>query len=163
MERATEAVNCLEVKSIQELKALANPPAACVDVTKAVLILLKGEKKNHAWGNAQKMMGNPKKFIEDVQCFDGDNIEEWRLDALKPILALDFFSKEIMMGKSQAAAYLCGWIINIVIYNTIFKKVKPLKDAAELAQNTADQKAAELAVVIEQVRVINEKVDALKQ
>jgi hypothetical protein len=27
----------------------------------------------------------------------------------------------------------------------------------------ADQKAAELAVVIEQVRVINEKVDALKQ
>jgi len=162
MERATEAVNCLEVKSIQELKALANPPSACVDVAKAVLILLKGEKKNHAWGNAQKMMGNPKKFIEDVQSFDGDNIEDWRLDALKPILALDFFTKEIMMGKSQAAAYLCGWIINIVIYNSIFKKVKPLKDAADLAQNTADTKAAELAVVIEQVRVINEKVDALK-
>jgi len=66
MERATEAVNCLEVKAIQELKALANPPSACVDVTKAVLILLKGEKKNHAWGNAQKMMNNPKKFVEDI-------------------------------------------------------------------------------------------------
>jgi dynein heavy chain len=52
MERATEAVNCLEVKSIQELKALASPPPACAEVTKAVLILLKGEKKNHAWGNA---------------------------------------------------------------------------------------------------------------
>ena len=67
------------------------------------------------------------------------------------------------MGKSQAAAYLCGWIINIVIYNTIFKKVKPLKDAADAAQAMADQKAAELAIVKEQVRVINEKVDALKQ
>jgi dynein heavy chain len=66
MERVTEAVNCLEVKAIQELKALANPPPACVDVTKAVLILLKGEKKNHAWGNAQKMMNNPKKFVEDI-------------------------------------------------------------------------------------------------
>jgi len=133
MERATEAVNCLEVKSIQELKALANPPPACAEVTKAVLILLKGEKKNHAWDNAKKMMGNPKGFIESIQGFDGDNIDEWKLEALKPIMAQDFFTKEIMMGKSQAAAYLCAWVINIVIYNTIFKKVKPLKDAADLA------------------------------
>jgi hypothetical protein len=44
---------------------------------------------------------------------------------------------------------LCAWIINIVIYNTIFKKVKPLKDAADLAQNTAETKQAELAIVIE--------------
>ena len=39
MERATEAVNCLEVKSITELKALGSPPEACVVVAKAVLIL----------------------------------------------------------------------------------------------------------------------------
>jgi dynein heavy chain len=100
MERATEAVNCLEAKAIQELKALANPPPACAEVTKAVLILLKGEKKNHAWGNATKMMNNPKKFIEDIQGFDGDNIDEWKLEMLKPVMAQDFFSKEVMMGKS---------------------------------------------------------------
>jgi dynein heavy chain len=109
------------------------------------------------------MMGNPKKFIEDIQAFDGDNIDEWKLNDLQPLLKLEFFSKEAMWSKSQAAAYLCGWIVNIIMYNTIFKKVKPLKDAADAAQNLADQKAAELAVVIEQVRVINEKVDALKQ
>ena len=163
MERATEAVNCLEVKSIQELKSLATPPPACAEVTKAVLILLKGEKKNHSWDNAKKMMGNPKQFIENIQTFDGDAIDEWKLEMLKPIMAQDFFTKEIMMGKSQAAAFLCAWVINIVIYNTIFKKVKPLKDAADFAQNTAETKQAELAVVIEQVRLINEKVDALKQ
>jgi len=33
------------------------------------LILLKGEKKNHAWGNAQKMMGNPKKFQDFMTGF----------------------------------------------------------------------------------------------
>lgn len=65
-----------------------------------MLILLKGEKKNHAWGNAQKMMNNPKKFIEDIQGFDGDNIDEWKLKDLEPIMALDFFNKETMMGKS---------------------------------------------------------------
>jgi len=57
-----------------------------------------------------------------------------------------------MKGKSVAAAYLCSWIVNIVTYNTIFKKVKPLKDAADEAQSTADTKSAELAVVIEKVR-----------
>lgn len=109
------------------------------------------------------MMNDPKKFIVSIQEFDGDNIDEWKLEALVPIMALDFFNKETMMGKSQAAAFLCSWVINIVAYNTIFKKVKPLKDAADAAQATADQKEAELAVVMEAVRVINEKVDALKQ
>jgi len=61
---------------------LGSPPEACVDVAKAVLILKQGEKKNHGWPNAQKMMGNPKKFIDDVKAFDGNNIDEWRLEAL---------------------------------------------------------------------------------
>ena len=59
MKAAEVAVACLNVKDIQELKSLANPPPDCVVVTKTVLIL-KGEKKNHGWPNAQKMMGNPK-------------------------------------------------------------------------------------------------------
>jgi hypothetical protein len=32
MERATEAVNCLEIKMIQELKALGSPPEDCVKI-----------------------------------------------------------------------------------------------------------------------------------
>jgi dynein heavy chain, axonemal len=76
------------------------------------------------------MMGNPKKFIDDIKAFDGDNIDEWKLTMLEPILKEPYFTFEIMKGKSIAAAYLCGWIVNIVIYNTIFKKVKPLKDKA---------------------------------
>jgi dynein heavy chain len=79
------------------------------------------------------MMANPKGFILEIQNFDGDNIDEWKLEALKPIMALDFFNFETMKGKSLAAAYICLWIINIVDYNTIFKKVKPLKEAAEAA------------------------------
>jgi len=50
-----------------------------------------------------------------------------------------------------------------VTYNTIFKKVKPLKDTADGAQATAEVKQAELQVVIEKVRQINEKVDGLKR
>lgn len=76
-------------------------------------------------------MNNPKKFIDDIVNFDGNNIDEWKLTALEPILKESFFNFEIMKSKSIAAAYLCGWIVNIIIYNTIYKKVKPLKDKAQ--------------------------------
>jgi dynein heavy chain len=79
------------------------------------------------------MMGNPKKFIDDIVAFDGNNIDEWKLTMLAPILKEPYFTFEIMKGKSIAAAYLCGWIVNIIIYNTIYKKVKPLKDKAQEA------------------------------
>lgn len=52
MEAATAAVNCLDIKMIQELKALGSPPEDCVQIAKACLILLKDEKKNYAWNNA---------------------------------------------------------------------------------------------------------------
>jgi dynein heavy chain len=68
-----------------------------------------------------------------------------------------------MSSKSSAAANLCKWVINAVIFNSIYKKVKPLSDASDAAEKLANDKLAELAVVQEKVRVIVEKVDALKK
>lgn len=133
MEAATEAVNCLDLKMIQELKALGSPPEDCVTIAKACLILIKDEKKNYAWNNAQKMMNNPKQFIDQVQAFDGDSIADWKKDLIKPLLALPMFTVENMKKKSAAAAFLCSYIINIMNYNRIFLKVKPLKESAEAA------------------------------
>lgn len=84
------------------------------------------------------------------------------MDQLAPIIKLEHFNFEIMKGKSIAAAYLCKWIINVVIYNSIYKRVKPLMDTAEAAEQIANTKKAELEIVLERVRQINEKVDALK-
>jgi len=52
---------------------------------------------------------------------------------LKPIMAQPLFTVENMKKKSQAAAFLCAYIINIINYNSIFLKVKPLKESAEAA------------------------------
>jgi len=162
MERAADAVNCLQIAAVQELKGMGSPPAACVDVGKAVLILLKGEKKNHAWGQSQKMMGNPAKFLEEVKKMNLDEIDQWKLDALKPLLADPNFNETNMKSKSLAAAYLCAWVVNACIYNTIYKKVKPLMDAAAAAQALADAKGAELAVAMEKKRVALAKVEELR-
>jgi dynein heavy chain, axonemal len=81
---------------------------------------------------------------------------------LAPILKQEHFTFEIMKGKSQAAAFLCKWIINVVIYNSIYKRVKPLMDMAEDAEKMAKEKEGELMIVKEKVRLINERVDGLK-
>jgi len=67
-----------------------------------------------------------------------------------------------MKSKAEAAANLCDWVNNIVEYNRIYKIVTPLKQSAAEADATAKAKKAELEIVLEKVRVINEKVDELK-
>lgn len=71
------------------------------------------------------------------------------------MMAQSMFTVENMQKKSSAAAFLCSYIINIINYNTIFLKVKPLKESAEAAQNFADQKMGELQVVKDRVAEIN--------
>jgi len=45
-------------------------------------------------------MKDPKKFVDDIKSFDGENIDEKRLDGLKPMLAQDWFTFDVMKGKS---------------------------------------------------------------
>lgn len=163
MEAAKAAVDCLSKPSIQEMKALGSPPAAVLDVAKALLMVLKKEKKNYQWGNAQKMMGNPGQFLADVQAYNANEIDEWILKGLEPILSQDGFNQKDMEKKSVAASYLCAWLVNIVKYNTIYKKVKPLMDASEAAEALANQKQEEQKVVDERVRVVKERVAELNQ
>ena len=111
--------------------------------------MVKGErnKKNLTWPKGQLMMKDPTKFLDSLYQFDKDGIKDETLALLKPILELDFFNYETMMKKSNAAANLCNWIINIVEYNRIFRNVKPLRESAAEAEALATTKTAELKVV----------------
>ena len=163
MEAAKEAVNCLTKPAIQELKSLGKPPVECTEVTKAVLILLKNEKKNLDWKSAQRMMNNPGQFLEEVAQFNADEIQDWVLDLVGPVIAQPFFNYETMKGKSVAAAYLTNWVVNIIGYNKIYKKVAPLM--AKVKEATAAKLAAEakLAVVLARVKEVEERVQLLEK
>lgn len=162
MEAAAAAVDCLTKQSIQELKSLPKPPKECESVTSAML-MLRGEKKNYTWQNAQKMMNNPSKFIDEVKAFDGRDIDEAILKKIEPIRAEPYFNLEVMKNKSQAAGFLCEYINNIINYNTIYKNVKPLMDSAEAAEKSKKDAEASLKIVIDKVNDINAKVGELKE
>lgn len=162
MERAKEAVDCLTKASIQELKTFGSPAAQVVEVTKAVL-MMKGEKKNYAWQNAQKMMGNPAKFIEDLKGFRKEEIDQWILDGVYPIIREPYFNKKEMAGKSVAASFLCEWVVNVVEYNRIYKNVKPLMEKLDGAKEEVAKKDAELSIIRAKVKEVTDKVDALNK
>merc|ERR1719482_2362723 len=161
MEAANEAVNCLNKGMISDLKALGKPPQECAEVCAAVAFLLKGEKKKADWKYAQKMMGNPAAFLDELVAFDANNIPETALDNCKPLLEQPFFTFEIMKTKSSAAANMANWVINIVAYNTIYKKVAPLMERVRVATKTKETAEAALAVVLARVAEVQAQVAKL--
>jgi dynein heavy chain len=109
-------------------------------------------------------MQNPEKFLERVLKFDGREIEQSILDNVNKIIddPSKKYTEKDMLSQSFAASKLCAWSVNIVIFNKIFKKVRPLQEAKDKANEDLDKAMKELAVVKEQVRQLNEKVDKLK-
>jgi len=53
--------------------------------------------------------------------------------------------------------------VNIVIYNAIYKKVKPLVDSQQGAADTLETKKRDLATIKDRVRVLNDKVNTLQR
>merc|ERR1719247_609517 len=158
---AMEAANDLNKGMISDLKALGKPPQECAEVCAAVAFLLKGEKKKADWKYAQKMMGNPAAFLDELVAFDANNIPETSLDNCKPLLEQPFFTFEIMKTKSSAAANMANWVINIVAYNTIYKKVAPLMEKVRVSTETKETAEAALAIVLARVAEVQAQVAKL--
>ena len=79
-----------------------------------------------------------------------------------PILENNYFTFEIMKGKSIDGAFLYRWVINIVSFSKIYKKVNSFLESTEEAENLAKLNYEELQVV-KIIKVISDRVDALKQ
>lgn len=71
IEAGQKAINTLDVKSIQELKGFSAPPAAVKTQFEAVCVLLNLPK---TWKDAQKLMANPREFLERLLNVDKNGI-----------------------------------------------------------------------------------------
>ena len=162
LDKAQKAVECLDKNSLTELKGFSNPPAGVDKVTTALLIMIKNEKKNFGWDNAKKMMAKVDAFLDQLQSYKGEDIPEDIVKRVEPLLADPVFTYEKMKGKSMAAANLCDWVINIINFNKIYKKVKPLMlqlDAARASKASAEK---DLGEVITIMTGIEEKLNKLQ-
>lgn len=166
MEAAAGAVDCLSKAMLSELKNLGKPPAGVDKVTNACLVLIEKEyaPKKHTWNRAKAMMQNVDAFKGKLSEFRGEDITEKEIDLLKPYTEDDNFTPEKMASKSAAAANLCTWVVNIVNFNRIYVKVKPLMDSLQAARESKaaaiaslEEAQRQVAEVQEQLALLNEK------
>jgi len=98
------------------------------------------------------MMKDVNKFIDDLKglkgLIDNSQLSAKAVDGARPYLALEHVSNlEIMKKKSNAAAGLCDFLLNIVVYYDIVVTVEPKRNALKQAQQEladANQKLEEV-------------------
>ena len=140
---AREALDTLNKNNLTELKSFGSPPDIVVTVSAAVMCLLSKGKvpKDRSWKAAKGMMGNVGQFLTDLQEYDKENIPAANLAETRKYIADKDFNPEFVKGKSLAAAGLCSWVINIVIFYDVFCDVEPKRIA--LAEANAQLEAAQ--------------------
>jgi len=161
MKAASNAVDCLSKGMLTELKSLSQPPNGVELVTSAVLILIEKEYKNFKWDRAKKMMANVDQFKQKLVNYRGEDMSEDDVKKLEPFLSREEFDPKLMESKSMAAANLCNWVVNIVKFNRIYVKVKPLMDSLEAARASKAAAEASLASAMAIVAAVEAKLSAL--
>ncbi|XP_076749810.1 dynein beta chain, ciliary-like [Xylocopa sonorina] len=141
--QAEAALDTLNKNNLTELKSFGTPPEQVAMVAQAVLVLFapRGQiPKDRSWKACKAMMGHVDTFLSQLRNYDKENIHPEVVKAIQPYINNKDFDPEIIYSKSQAAAGLCSWVRNIMVFHYINETVKPLR--AALAQANAELKAA---------------------
>ena len=164
LKAAVEALNTLNKTNLTELKSFGQPPPAVSNVTAAVMVLLAQANKipkDRSWKAAKVMMGKVDSFLDSLVNFDKENIHESNLKAIHPYLDNPNFNADFIRAKSFAAAGLCAWVCNIVMFYHVYCDVEPKRRA--LAAANAELKAAQdkLATIKAKIKQLDENLGEL--
>eukprot|EP01064_Diplonema_japonicum_P034413 TRINITY_DN7114_c0_g1_i1.p1 TRINITY_DN7114_c0_g1~~TRINITY_DN7114_c0_g1_i1.p1 ORF type:complete len:4107 (+),score=1152.60 TRINITY_DN7114_c0_g1_i1:350-12322(+) len=130
---AVKALELIDKKDINEMKAYQNPPAAVEKTLHAVMILLR--KAKYDWKLAKEVMtdGN---FINSLKTYDRDSLDEGTIKKLSKFVVddPDFTPEKIGSQGSAACKSLCMWCRALHIYYYVAKDVAPKKIKLKAAQ-----------------------------
>lgn len=121
-ESAVKALDALDKKSIQEMKAFNNPPEMVKFTLEAVCILM-GEKPD--WGEAKKLM-SAMDFMTKLKDYDKDNIAPSIIKKLDKYYKDPRFVPDEVKKQSSAAMCLCMWARAMVEYDRVAKTIEPV-------------------------------------
>ncbi|KAF0700736.1 Aste57867_8791 [Aphanomyces stellatus] len=165
LEEALKALDTIKASEINEVKAMANPPAGVKLVCEGVCVML-GIKPNRIpdpsdpskrimdfWGPSVKMLSDST-FILQLKKFDKDNLDPKIMKVVvSKYIADETFSPEKAEKASKAAAGLCKWVHAMALYDNVSKVVAPKREALALAEKQLQETMASL----------NEKLSRLKE
>ncbi|RLN83016.1 hypothetical protein BBO99_00002484 [Phytophthora kernoviae] len=165
LEEALKALDTIKPSEINEVKAMANPPAGVKLVCEGVCVMLgikparipdpqdPSKRIMDYWGPSQKMLSDPT-FITTLKKFDKDNLDPKTMKiVVSKYIADENFSPEKAEKASKAAAGLCKWVHAMALYDNVSKVVAPKREALRVAEE-------QLAEVMQK---LNEKLSQLKE
>ncbi|KAJ0060498.1 hypothetical protein NL108_014189, partial [Boleophthalmus pectinirostris] len=156
---AQDALNTLNKNNLTELKSFGSPVTAVTNVTAAVMVLTAPNgkvPKDRSWKAAKVMMAKVDTFLDSLINFNKENIHEACLKAIQPYLQDKEFQPDLVASKSQAAAGLCSWVLNIVTFYQVYCEVEPKRQALSKAN-------AELAAAQDKLTAIKRKITVLNE
>eukprot|EP01061_Rhynchopus_euleeides_P000007 TRINITY_DN10009_c0_g1_i1.p1 TRINITY_DN10009_c0_g1~~TRINITY_DN10009_c0_g1_i1.p1 ORF type:complete len:865 (+),score=418.35 TRINITY_DN10009_c0_g1_i1:31-2595(+) len=117
--------------------------------------------KARDWSACKKMMANITGWMKDLMQFDANNIPQACIDSLQMYVNDAAFNPALIKTKSQAAAGLCAWVVNMHKYHSIRCEVKPKEEKLAESQEKLAKSKAELKKVQDRVAELNAKLAAL--
>ena len=177
VEAAMQALDTLDPKDLSSCKGMLKPPPKLDEVFVATMCLLagimptivitkSGKVKDASWDAAKKqLMGNIKdymKYLKDIKSHIDDNsINHGNFKEVRQYIEQDYFNVETMKTKNQAAAGLCSFVLNIVMYYDIVTTVEPKRKALAEANSQLLEANTKLDKVMKHVATLEEKLAKL--
>ncbi|CAL6051371.1 Dynein_heavy chain [Hexamita inflata] len=157
-QKAAKALESFDKNAVLELRSFKSPPVAVKFTMEAVCVLFNTKPD---WDSALKLISESN-FVQQVQSFDKDNIDQKILINLRKYTQKPDFSVEKVLKASQAASILCGWAKAIDKYAEMFAIIKPkMIQVEELTTQSNAQKAA-LKIKQDELHQIEQKLKTLE-
>ena len=179
VEKAQSALKDISEKDFQQAKSFASPPKGVPEVFGTCVYLMAGLVSNDMvevdknkkpkvveWKSCQKMMKDPKDFknkLMDCKTWiDEGKMPAQNINPIRPLLQEPWFTVEEIKGKSQAAAGICGFVLNIVLYFDVVTTVEPKRKALREATEQLEAANAQVAEAKSTVARLQEELDKLQ-
>ena len=167
VEKAQAALQGLNVKEIQTMKAFKTPPKDIELVFFCVLNLLavidpivpvdkNGKlKAENVWKSSLNLMQNPGALISTLEGYkekiDEDKVPASNFKGIRSTTSQPDFNPEAILKKSSAAAGICDWVLNITAYYDVVISVEPKKKQVRESQQQledANEKKSEVDALV---------------
>ncbi|KAJ0394580.1 hypothetical protein P43SY_003858 [Pythium insidiosum] len=119
--KATDALSQINKYHITEMKSFVNPPQLVRLAMQAVCVLLGAPP---TWTEALRILADIH-FLDRLRNFDKDRVDVSLIERVKLYVNHPDFSMENMKRASIASTTLCKWVLAIVRYFEVMRRVAP--------------------------------------
>jgi dynein heavy chain 2, cytosolic len=161
LDQAKQAVGSIRPEHLNEIRSLAAPPEAIVDVLAAVLTML--GVQDLSWTSMKKFLSN-RGVKEDILNFDVKRISQSLRDKVAKLIKKKptSFDAAAIQRVSVAAAPLAAWVKANIRYSIVLEKIEPLEQELQEEISNLEKAQKRLKICEDELNDLDDRVAALK-